>query len=59
MIGNGDVFYHLTHVDDVARGFVRAAEVPEARGDAPAHRRRAPMRGRVAHPSREYVTHSP
>ncbi len=32
MIGKGDVFYHLTHVEDVARGFMRAAEVPSAKG---------------------------
>jgi dihydroflavonol-4-reductase len=34
LIGSGDVFYHLTHVEDVARGFIRAAEVPEAVGEA-------------------------
>ena len=34
MIGKGDIFYHLTHVEDVVRGFVRAAEVPAARGEA-------------------------
>ena len=34
MIGKGDVFYHLTHVEDVARGFMRAAEVPSANGKA-------------------------
>jgi nucleoside-diphosphate-sugar epimerase len=34
MIGKGDVFYHLTHVDDVVRGFMRAAEVSAADGDA-------------------------
>ena len=27
MIGSGGVFYHLTHVEDVARGFIRAAEL--------------------------------
>lgn len=27
MIGKGDVLYHLTHVEDVARGFIRAADV--------------------------------
>ena len=27
MMGRGDVFYHLTHVEDVARGFIRAAEM--------------------------------
>jgi nucleoside-diphosphate-sugar epimerase len=27
MIGKGDVFYHLTHVEDVARGFIRAANM--------------------------------
>jgi len=34
MIGKGDVFYHLTHVEDVARGFMRAAEVSSANGKA-------------------------
>ena len=34
MIGRGDVFYHLTHVEDVASGFARAAELPAARGNA-------------------------
>ena len=34
LIGSGEVFYHLTHVEDVARGFMRAAEVPEAAGSA-------------------------
>lgn len=34
MIGSGEVFYHLTYVEDVARGFVRAAETPEAVGEA-------------------------
>jgi len=27
MIGKGDVFYHLTHVEDVARGFMRASQL--------------------------------
>lgn len=27
MIGKGEVFYHLTHVEDVARGFMRASEL--------------------------------
>lgn len=30
MIGNGDVLYHLTHVEDVARGFMRAADIGAA-----------------------------
>ena len=34
MIGKGGVFYHLTHVEDVARGFMRAAEVSSANGKA-------------------------
>jgi nucleoside-diphosphate-sugar epimerase len=34
MIGSGKVYYHLTHVEDVARGFIAAAERPEARGGA-------------------------
>ncbi len=34
MIGDGKVFYHLTHVEDVARGFVKAAETKEAVGEA-------------------------
>jgi nucleoside-diphosphate-sugar epimerase len=34
MIGPGRVLYHLTHVEDVARGFMRAAETPEAVGEA-------------------------
>ncbi len=34
MIGPGRVLYHLTHVEDVARGFMRAAETAEARGEA-------------------------
>jgi len=34
MIGKGDVFYHLTHVSDVVSGFVRAARLLEARGEA-------------------------
>jgi nucleoside-diphosphate-sugar epimerase len=34
MIGSGMVFYHLTHVEDVARGFMLAAEKLEAQGEA-------------------------
>jgi nucleoside-diphosphate-sugar epimerase len=34
MIGPGKVFYHLTHVEDVARGFLKAAETPAAEGEA-------------------------
>lgn len=34
MIGRGRVYYHLTHVEDVARGFIRAAETPAAVGQA-------------------------
>jgi nucleoside-diphosphate-sugar epimerase len=34
MIGSGQVFYHLTHVDDVVRGFLEAAEAPAAIGEA-------------------------
>lgn len=34
MIGKGDVLYHLTHVEDVARGFLRAGETPSAYGEA-------------------------
>ena len=34
MIGSGRVYYHLTHVEDVARGFIRAAETPAAVGQA-------------------------
>jgi nucleoside-diphosphate-sugar epimerase len=34
MIGSGRVSYHLTHVEDVARGFVKAAETPAAFGEA-------------------------
>lgn len=34
MIGKGDVFYHLTHVEDVARGFIRAGDTPSAFGEA-------------------------
>jgi dihydroflavonol-4-reductase len=34
MIGSGRVSYHLTHVDDVARGFLKAGETPEAVGEA-------------------------
>lgn len=34
LIGDGKVFYHLTHVEDVARGFLRAAETKAALGEA-------------------------
>lgn len=34
LIGSGRVLYHLTHVEDVARGFLRAAEAPAAIGEA-------------------------
>ncbi len=34
MIGSGRVSYHLTHVEDVARGFLKAAETPDATGEA-------------------------
>jgi nucleoside-diphosphate-sugar epimerase len=34
MIGSGRVFYHMTHVDDVVRGFLEAAEAPAAIGEA-------------------------
>jgi nucleoside-diphosphate-sugar epimerase len=34
MIGSGKVYYHLTHVEDVARGFILAAETVEASGEA-------------------------
>jgi len=34
MIGSGKVSYHLTHVEDVARGFMKAAETPAALGEA-------------------------
>lgn len=34
MIGTGEVLYHLTQVEDVARGFLRAAETPAAAGEA-------------------------
>ncbi|MDX1390459.1 MAG: NAD-dependent epimerase/dehydratase family protein [Acidobacteriota bacterium] len=34
MIGKGNVFYHLTHVEDVARGFIRASEASGANGEA-------------------------
>lgn len=29
MIGRGEVFYHLTHVEDVARGFLAASKSPQ------------------------------
>ena len=34
MIGKGDVFYHLTHVEDVARGFMQAGDTLSAFGEA-------------------------
>lgn len=34
MVGSGKVFYHLTHVEDVARGFLKAATTPAAQGEA-------------------------
>jgi len=34
MIGSGAVLYHLTHVEDVARGILSAAEAPAALGEA-------------------------
>jgi len=34
MIGSGRVSYHLTHVEDVARGFMKAAATPAAMGEA-------------------------
>jgi nucleoside-diphosphate-sugar epimerase len=34
MIGSGRVSYHLTHVDDVARGFLKAAATPGIFGEA-------------------------
>jgi nucleoside-diphosphate-sugar epimerase len=34
MIGSGNVFYHLTHVEDVCRGFMAAAEKADAYGEA-------------------------
>ena len=34
MIGSGRVSYHLTHVEDVARGFLKAAETATALGEA-------------------------
>ena len=32
MLGSGDVFYHLTYIDDLAKGFMQCAEVPAAAG---------------------------
>ena len=32
MLGSGDVFYHLTYIDDLARGFMLCAQVPAAAG---------------------------
>jgi nucleoside-diphosphate-sugar epimerase len=34
LIGSGRVLYHLTHVEDVARGFLAASEANEAAGEA-------------------------
>jgi len=34
MIGSGKVSYHLTHVEDVVRGFIKAAGTPAAEGEA-------------------------
>jgi nucleoside-diphosphate-sugar epimerase len=34
MIGSGQVSYHLTYVEDVARGFLKAAETKAAEGEA-------------------------
>ncbi len=33
LIGSGEVLYHLTYVEDVVRGFLKAAETPEAQGE--------------------------
>jgi nucleoside-diphosphate-sugar epimerase len=32
MIGSGEVFYHLTYIDDLVEGFRLCGEVPEAAG---------------------------
>jgi dihydroflavonol-4-reductase len=32
MLGSGDVFYHLTYIDDLVEGFRLCGEVPEAAG---------------------------
>lgn len=32
MLGGGDIFYHLTHIDDLVEGFRLCAEVPQAAG---------------------------
>jgi dihydroflavonol-4-reductase len=32
MLGSGDVFYHLTYIDDLVRGFQLCGEVPHAAG---------------------------
>jgi dihydroflavonol-4-reductase len=32
MLGNGEIFYHLTHIDDLVEGFRLCAEVPQAAG---------------------------
>lgn len=32
MLGRGDVFYHLTYIDDLVRGFQLCGEVPRAAG---------------------------
>jgi nucleoside-diphosphate-sugar epimerase len=34
LVGSGDVLYHLTHVEDVARGFLAASEARDAVGEA-------------------------
>ena len=32
MLGNGEIFYHLTHIDDLVEGFRLCADVPQAAG---------------------------
>jgi dihydroflavonol-4-reductase len=34
MLGSGEVFYHLTYIDDLVRGFELCGETPAARGRA-------------------------
>jgi nucleoside-diphosphate-sugar epimerase len=34
LIGSGKTLYHLTYVEDVARGFLKAAETPDIAGEA-------------------------
>lgn len=34
MIGSGNVQYHLTHVEDIARGFMKASELSGVNGEA-------------------------